>query len=80
MRVAGPAAVGFVRAGRKDRAEHAVLHVEHGHVLVNDDFQPCGRHGGDKIEKLIAIEVVGRRDALPRLAQSDTARSARWPR
>ena len=40
VRVARPAAVGLVRARRQHRAEHAVLHVEHRHVLVNDHFQP----------------------------------------
>ncbi len=63
VRVAGPAAVGLVRARRKDRAEDAVLHVKHRHVLVDDDFEPLRRHGGDQIEQLLAIQVVRRRDA-----------------
>ena len=67
--VAGAAAVGFVRAGREDGAEHAVLHVKHRHVLVDDDFEPLGRHGGDEVEQLIAVQVVGRRDTLRRLAR-----------
>ena len=58
VHVARPAAVGLVRARREDRAEHAVLHVEHRHVLVDDDFEPRGRHGVDQVEQLLAVQVV----------------------
>ena len=43
--VAGPAAVGVVGARGEERAEHAVLHVKHGHVLVDGDLEPLRRRG-----------------------------------
>jgi len=60
--VTGATAIRFVRAGRQNRAEDAVLHMEHGHVLVDDDFEPSGWDGGDQVEKLIAVEIVGGSD------------------
>ena len=62
--VARPAAIGFIGARGHHRAKHAVLHVEHGHVLVNYDFQPRGRHGGDQVDQLLAIQIVRGGDAL----------------
>jgi hypothetical protein len=40
-----------------------MLHVKHGHVLVHDDLESLGRYGGDQFEKLLAVEVVRRRDS-----------------
>ena len=48
VRVARSAAVRFVRAGREHRTEHAVLHVKHGHVLVNHDLKPLRRGAAQK--------------------------------
>jgi hypothetical protein len=39
-----------------------MLHMEHGHVLVYHALEPSGRHGGDELEQLLAIEIVRRRD------------------
>lgn len=62
--VAGPPAVGLVRARRKHGAEHAMLHVEHRHLLVDDHFEPLRRHGRDQVQQLIAAQVIGSRDPL----------------
>ena len=66
--VARTAAVGLVGARGKDRAEDAVLHVKHGHVLVDDDFQrgqiqARRRNAAHQVEQLLAIEIVRRCDA-----------------
>ena len=78
VHVAGPAAVVLVRARREHRAEHAVLHVKHRHVLMNDDFQPLGRHRGDQVQQLLAVQVVRRRHALRARASADSRPSTRW--
>ena len=62
--VARPAAVAVVRAGREERAEHAVLHVKHRHVLVNRDLEPLRRRGSQQRFQLREVQVVGRRHAL----------------
>jgi len=41
MGFARPPAVGEVRSLREEGAEDAMFHVEHWHVLVDGDFQPC---------------------------------------
>ena len=43
VRVAWTSAVGAVRAGREERCDHAVLHMKHRQVLVNDQLEPCRR-------------------------------------
>ena len=43
--VARAAAVPEIRAVRQKRAEHAMLHVKHRHVLVDRDFEPFRRRG-----------------------------------
>ena len=64
MIVAGAAAVVFICAGGHHRAENTVLHVEHWHVLVHDDFQPRWWGCVDQVEKLVAIQVVRRGDSF----------------
>ena len=58
MIVARTTAVVFVGPGREYRTEDAVLHVEHRHVLVNDDFQPRGRSRLNKVQQLFPVQVV----------------------
>ena len=62
--IARPAAVCGIRPRREDRAEHAMLHVEHRHVLVDDDLQPLRRTSSHEIEQLVTIEIVRRGDSL----------------
>ena len=62
--VAGTAAIGVIRAVGKERAEDAVLHVKHGHVLVNGDFKPVGRGSWSKRFELHEIQIVGGRNPL----------------
>jgi hypothetical protein len=39
--------------------EDAVLHVEHGHVLVDDDFKVRGVDALEEGAELLPVEVVG---------------------
>ena len=41
--VTGPATVGVIRAFGKKSAEHTMLHVKHGHVLMDGDLKPLRR-------------------------------------
>jgi hypothetical protein len=43
--VARPAAIGVIGARRQEGAEHAMLHVKHGHVLMQGDLEPGGWRG-----------------------------------
>ena len=45
MLVTGPPAIGVIRPFAQKRAEDAVLHVEHRHVLVDGDLEPFRRGG-----------------------------------
>ncbi len=64
--VAGASAVGFVSAWGEEGAEDAVLHMEHRHVLMDDDFELGGgvRQGGGEVVELVETEVVGGGDAF----------------
>ncbi len=55
----GATAVGEVGAGGEEGGEGTVLHVKHGHVLVQGDLEPGGVGGGEEGEDLLEIEVVG---------------------
>src|ERR1035437_36078 len=63
--VAGPAAVRVVRAAGEKSAEDAMLHVKHGHMLVNGDLEPLRRRSLQKRLKLCEVQIVGGREALP---------------
>ena len=58
MRVARAATVAIILAAGKKRAEHAVLHVKHRHVLVNRDLKPFRRRGGQQRIELHDIQIV----------------------
>ena len=58
--VARPAAVRVVRAAREKRAEDAVLHVKHRHVLVNGDLEPLRRRGLQQRFELREVQIVAR--------------------
>ena len=64
MRVARPAAVAIIRAAGKKRAEHAVLHVKHRHVLVDRDLEPFRRRGLQQRVELREVQIVAGRDAF----------------
>ncbi len=62
MHVAGATAICLVCAGREDRAEDAMLHMKHRHVLMDDYFKPLWWNRLDKLQQLLAIQIVGNRD------------------
>ena len=41
-----------------------MLHVKHGHVLVQGDFEPVGLGGSEHGVELICIQIVGGGEAL----------------
>lgn len=55
----GAAAVLIAGAVRQEGAEHAVLHVEHGHVLVQSQFKPFRRRGAEQVLHLSGVQVIG---------------------
>jgi hypothetical protein len=59
--VAGAAAVGLVGPRREERAEDAVLHVEHRDLLVDDHLEPPRGHRPQQVVELLGAEVVRRR-------------------
>ena len=64
MRVARAAAVAIILAAGKKRAEHAMLHVKHRHVLMNGDLEPFRRRGGQQRVELHDIQIVAGGDAF----------------
>ena len=62
--VAGAAAGAVVFSVGQRVGEDAVLHVEHGHVLVDDHFEKCGIDAGEQGAELIPIQIVRRDEAL----------------
>ena len=66
--VARAAAVAIVFAGREKRAEDAVLHVKHGHVLVNREVEPRAGCGLEERLELGDVEIVAGGDALEAVA------------
>ena len=61
MLVAGTATVVLIRSGRKHGAEDTVLHVEHRHVLVDDNLQTVSRRQCHQGQELLPVEIVGGR-------------------
>jgi hypothetical protein len=59
VHVAWASAVGFVGAWGEDGAENTMLHMKHGHVLVDYNFESFWLAGLNKFKELIAIQVVG---------------------
>ena len=55
MVVAGAAARAVIFSVREGVGEDAVLHVEHGHVLVNDHFEKIGVDAGEEGAKLVPV-------------------------
>ena len=60
MIVARPAAVGLIGTWREHGTKHAVLHVEHRHVLVNHHLEPLRRRRRHQRQQLLPIQVVRR--------------------
>jgi hypothetical protein len=56
--LARAAAVAVVLALGKEGAEHAMLHMEHRHVLMDRDLEPLGRGRPQERGDLLGIEVV----------------------
>ena len=52
MFVAWPPAIGVIGSFRKKGAEDTMLHVKHGHMLVDGDFVPIGRRTAEQCLKL----------------------------
>ena len=59
MGLAGATAVFVGGAAAQERAENAVLHVKHGHVLVERELKPFGGSAVEELENLADVEVVG---------------------
>ena len=57
-------AVRIVRAAGQEGAKYAMLHMKHGHVLVNGNFKPPGRRGLQQRVQLHEVQVVGGGNAL----------------
>ena len=64
VRVAGAAAIVVVFALGQKRAEDAVLHVKHRHVLVDREIEPGAGRGLEEGFELDDVEIVARGDAL----------------
>lgn len=64
MVVAGAAAIGLVRSRGEEGAEDAVFHVEHGHMVVDNDLEPGWIDGREQVIELLEAEVVRCRDPL----------------
>ena len=52
------------RAGAEEDAEHAVLHMKHGHVLVEGELQPLGWGFREEVEDLRDVQIVGNSEAV----------------
>ena len=64
VRVARAAAVAIILAAGKKRAEHAMLHVKHWHVLVDRHLKPVRRRARQQRFELRHIQIVAGRHAL----------------
>ena len=62
--LAGAAAVAVILSLGEEGAEHAVLHMEHRHVLVDRDLEPFRRGGLEERGDLLGVEVVRDRQAF----------------
>ena len=65
---AGAAAVVVVFAGGEEGAEDAVLHVKHGHVLMDGEVEPRRGRGGEEGFELDDVEIVAGGDAFESVA------------
>ena len=57
--LAGAAAVLVGGAFTQEDAEHAMLHMKHGHVLVKGELEPVAWCRVRKLQNLTDVEVVG---------------------
>ena len=64
MLLAWASAVGVVRAAGKKRGEDAMLHVKHGHVVMDRELKPIARSLLKNREDLGRIEIVGECQSL----------------
>ena len=64
MLFAGPTAIAVRRAGGKEAAEHAMLGVEDGQMLIRDGFQTLWADGPGQSGDLLGVEIVRRGEAL----------------
>jgi hypothetical protein len=64
MLVARPSAIAVILTLREESAEDAVLHMEHGHVLVESDLEPLRGGAAHERRQLVGVEVIGGSDAL----------------
>ncbi len=58
--IAWPAAIRFVSAGTEHAAKDAVLHMKHGNVLMNDNFEVFRLACAGQLNQLISVQVVRR--------------------
>ncbi len=56
--LAGAAAVQEGAAGGHEGGKDAVLHVKHGHVLVERELEPGGRAAVEEVQYLLDVQVV----------------------
>ena len=64
MFVTGAAAIPVIFALGQEGAKDAVLHVKHGHVLVDSDLEPFGRGGLQQGIELQDVEIVAGGEAF----------------
>ncbi len=64
MLFAGTPAVFVGGAFTEEDTEHAMLHVKHGHVLVESKFQPVAWRAVGKLKHLANVEVIGDGDLV----------------
>ena len=64
MLFARPPAIREILPLRHEGREHAVLHMKHRHVLMQRDFKPLRRRGGEQVDDLFDVQIVADRHAL----------------
>ena len=69
---ARPPAICMIRAAREKCRKNAMLHVKHGHMVMQREFKPFGRSQADQGENLIDIEVMRNAQALKPAVSKDT--------
>lgn len=62
--LAGTSAVFVSGAFTEKDAEHTMLHMKHGHVLVEGQFEPVAGRMIGEFEDLADVEVVGNGEAI----------------
>ena len=73
--VAWSTAVCLVGTRRQHCTKNTVLHMKHWHVLVDDHLETTGISGGNQIEQLLAITVIGNRQPLEPTFQKECCRN-----